>query len=178
MSPDPAKSDLVQQALDQYEQPLLRYARQLLGDPDAARDVVQDAFLQLWKQDPDKVRDGLSSWLYAVCRNRAFDILRKERRMTSLDTDNAAMAWPHPAPSPAARVERDDAQAQVRRLIAALPPAQREVMHLKFGEGMSYKEISRITHKSVSNVGVLLHSAVTRIRQDMARATAPQGGAQ
>ncbi len=177
MSFNPDKQALVHDALNRYETPLLRYARQLLGDLETARDVVQDAFLQLWKQDPDKVRDGLSSWLYAVCRNRALDILRKEQRMTPLEMNDASMAWPHPGPSPAVLAEHKQTNALMRRLIAELPPAQREVMHLKFGQGMSYKEISRITQKSVSNVGFLLHAAVKTIRGHVARQAAAEGGA-
>jgi RNA polymerase sigma-70 factor (ECF subfamily) len=42
---------------------------------------VQDTFLKLWQTDPDTVNGRLAPWLYTVCRNRAVDVCRKERRM-------------------------------------------------------------------------------------------------
>ena len=58
--------------------------------------------------------------------------------------------------------------AAVLRLIDRLPPNQQEVVRLKFQNGFSYKEISRITELSVSNVGFLIHTAVTRLRTEFA----------
>src|SRR5262245_7005067 len=86
------------EALARYEAPLIRYAVQLLGDVEQARDVVQDTFVQLCRADPAEVGDHLSAWLYSVCRNRSLDILRKERRMHVLD---AAALDSHAAPGPA-----------------------------------------------------------------------------
>ena len=70
------------------------------------------------------------------------------------------------APGRAAEAaERDDL---VRGLIARLPANQQEVIRLKFQNGFSYKEIARITQHSVSHVGVLIHTAVTRLRGEWA----------
>ena len=55
-----------------------------------------------------------------------------------------------------------------RSLIDHLPPNQQEVIRLKFQQGFSYKEISRITQLSVTNVGFLIHTAVTRLRREFA----------
>jgi RNA polymerase sigma-70 factor (ECF subfamily) len=53
-------------------------------------------------------------------------------------------------------------------LIDRLPPNQQEVVRLKFQNGFSYKEISRITELSVGNVGFLIHTAVARLRTEFA----------
>jgi RNA polymerase sigma-70 factor (ECF subfamily) len=58
--------------------------------------------------------------------------------------------------------------AALLRLIDRLPANQQEVVRLKFQNGFSYKEISRITELSVSNVGFLIHTAVTRMRAEFA----------
>ena len=68
-------------ALARYEAPLLRYASRLLGDVDRARDVVQDTFLKLCREDPTRLDGHLAQWLFTVCRNRALDIQRKEGRV-------------------------------------------------------------------------------------------------
>jgi RNA polymerase sigma-70 factor (ECF subfamily) len=65
-------------------------------------------------------------------------------------------------------MEQAESQAAVLALIGHLPPNQQEVIRLKFQSGFSYKEISRITSLSVSNVGFLIHTAVTRLRREMA----------
>jgi RNA polymerase sigma-70 factor (ECF subfamily) len=70
-------------------------------------------------------------------------------------------------PSPAAQAERHEDTTHVQRLLAGLPRNQREVVRLKFQNGLSYKEISRITNLSVSNVGFLIHTAIKTLRQQM-----------
>jgi len=59
----------------------------ILKDLDRSRDVVQDTFIRLYKQDVEKVKGGLKSWLFTVCRNRALDVLRKEKRMVAVDNE-------------------------------------------------------------------------------------------
>ncbi len=171
MIPDPGKDRLVNDALNRLEKPLLRYTKRLIGDLDRARDVVQDAFLQLWKQDPNKVNEGLTSWLYTVCRNRALDYLRKEGRLMSMESECAPASWAHPAPLPSTVLEKTETTQRVQRIIEALPVNQREVIQLKFQEGMSYKKISEITGHSVSNVGFLIHTAVKNIRHQLLEPT-------
>lgn len=73
-----------------------------------------------------------------------------------------------PEPRPGAGAERAETQAAVLKLIERLPRNQQEVVRLKFQNGFSYKEISRITSLSVTNVGFILHTAVARLRKEMA----------
>jgi RNA polymerase sigma-70 factor (ECF subfamily) len=67
---------------------------------------------------------------------------------------------------------------RVLALVDSLPAKQREVVRLKFQHGFSYKEISRISGHSVSNVGFILHMAIKRIREEMALAEGRPAGAQ
>jgi hypothetical protein len=67
-----------------YTMPLIRYAAHIIGDIERAREVVQDTFLKLCHQRPAQIRTHLTQWLYTVCRNRALDVRRKERRMTAM----------------------------------------------------------------------------------------------
>jgi RNA polymerase sigma factor (sigma-70 family) len=84
------RDEFVKQALAQYESPLIGYAVGFLHDVERARDVVQDTFIRLYQQDIEKVRDGLKAWLFTVCRNRALDVIRKEKRIVSLEDDAMA----------------------------------------------------------------------------------------
>lgn len=71
-------------------------------------------------------------------------------------------------PRPSAAIEAEEAHAAVLEMIELLPPNQQEVLRLKFQNGFSYKQISRITSLSVSNVGFLLHTAIKRLRTEWA----------
>ena len=156
-------TDWIRGAVDRFERPLVRYATRLLGDPERARDVVQDAFLKLCTQPRDEVEPHLAEWLFTVCRNRSTDVLRKEGRMSHL-SDEEVQVRPGPDPPPGDAVERHEEAAAILRLLEDLPRGQQEVIRLKFQNGFSYKEISRISGYSVSNVGFMIHTGLKTIR--------------
>jgi len=154
----------VRVTLDRYEGPLIRYAARITGGLDQARDVVQDTFLRLWTADRPHIEDHIGEWLFTVCRNRALDVVRKERRMNQL-TEVQEAQWPSSEPTPAAVAERHETTSRVLRELETLSRNQQEVIRLRFQNEMSYKEISRITGHSASNVGVLIHTAIKTLRQ-------------
>lgn len=153
----------VRRAVDRYERPLTLYAARLLGDADEARDVVQETFLKLCTQNREAIDSHLAEWLFTVCRNRALDVLRKESRMTNLSEEHVQRCL-SPIPDPADLAERRDLSARVLDLMESLPTNQREVIRLKFQNGFSYQEISRISGHSVSNVGFLIHAGMKTLR--------------
>lgn len=146
-----------------YEAPLVRYSTRITGDEERARDVVQDAFLRLHRENGNRP-ENVQAWLYAVCRRRALDVLRKETRMKTLDDGQAAVCE-SPLPSQSAALEQSETEVEVLRLLADLPDNQQEVVRLKFQDGLSYRDIAEVTGLSVSNVGYLLHTAVRRLRE-------------
>jgi RNA polymerase sigma-70 factor (ECF subfamily) len=160
--------DILTGAFALHHAPLLRYATRLVGDADRAQDIVQDTFVRLMAQPPDTVDGHLVEWLYTVCRHRAVDVLRQEGRMKSLDTLPPDALPTAAEPRPGATLERAETHDALLRVMDRLPPNQQEVVRLKFQNGFSYQEISRITALSVSNVGFLLHTALRRLRADFA----------
>src|SRR5262245_4168788 len=112
MNPDtePRTSDWMSSALERFEGRLLRYAQRIVGDSDEARDVVQDTFLKLCRQNPAELNGRLAQWLYTVCRNRALDVRRRKSfGGTGADSDiSESLVPPSREPSPtAAAVEHD-----------------------------------------------------------------------
>lgn len=154
-------------ALDRYEGPLLRYAARLVGDTDAARDIVQGCFLELCRQRRDAVEDRVAPWLFSVCRNRAIDQLRRERARAAADP-----ACARDDATPFVPLEREQEVSLVLACMRELPARQQEVLHLKFAQGLRYREIAKVLDTSVSNVGVLIHTAIRRLR-DRVEADAP-----
>jgi RNA polymerase sigma-70 factor (ECF subfamily) len=159
----------------QFEKPLTLYAARLLGDAEAARDVVQETFLRLCSQPRAAVEPRLAEWLFTVCRNRALDVLRKENRMTQL-TDEQVDRCTSPDPDPAAASEQREAAAHVLGLLEKLPANQREVIRLKFQNGFSYREISRISGHTVTNVGYLIHVGMKTLRSQLQLPLHPELG--
>lgn len=157
------REDFVKDALKQYESLLMGYAVTYLHDLDRARDVVQDTFIRLHQQDVEKVRDGVKAWLFTVCRNRALDILRKEKRIVALKEDQLARV-PATRRSPVERIDLEERLFQVHEGLDKLSENQREVILLKFEQGLSYQEIAEVTGLSDGNVGFLLHTGLKRLR--------------
>src|SRR5690606_26317918 len=150
--------------LAEYESPLVGYALGFVHDLDRARDIVQDTFIRLCQQDVAKVKDGLKTWLFTVCRNRALDILRKESRLTALDEKqlrrtDSGLAAPDVSLDQAERVER------LMRYLDRLSENQRTVILMKFRDGYSYQEICAATGLGSGNVGFLIHTGLKRLRE-------------
>jgi RNA polymerase sigma factor (sigma-70 family) len=160
-------SGFLERIFAEQHAPLTRYAARLLGDADRARDVVQDTFVKLMARDPAEINGYAVEWLFTVCRHRALDVLRKEGRMKRFEEGQAERVTTAD-PRPGRLLEQAETQATILSLINRLPPNQQEVVRLKFQNGFSYKEISRITELSVTNVGFLIHTAVARLRAEFA----------
>lgn len=154
----------VRDLVRQYQSPLVRYARSIVRDEHAARDVVQDTFLQLCRQVPKELSGREAAWLFRVCHNTALNRLRKERRMTH-NSETIRSAEVDSDASAAAEAGEDN--ACVLRLIGDLPDNQQKVIRLRFHSGLAYREISEATGLSVTNVGYLLHTALGKLREQM-----------
>lgn len=156
----------IEQAVNDHESALTGYARTYLHDLERARDVVQDTFIRLCRQDPEKVREHLKTWLFTVCRNRCLDVIRKDKRVEPLDE----VRWQKvagTAPPPDEQAEHDEAVADVMRFMDRLTKNQKEVILLKFQQGMSYGEITEVTGLTSGNIGFLIHTGLKRLREMM-----------
>ncbi|MEE8586130.1 MAG: sigma-70 family RNA polymerase sigma factor [Acidobacteriota bacterium] len=160
------KAEWIRQALQEFERPLTRYAARLMGDLERGRDVVQDTFMRLCQEKPPRIRDHLAEWLFTVCRNRALDVLRKESRMSTI-TQTQIDARPGQQPGPLRVVAAREDMSRVSRILSGLPERQQELVRLKFQEELSYREMSRVTGLSETNVGFILHTALKTVRRKL-----------
>ena len=134
------------------ESPLLRFAYGFVGQRETAEDLVQDAFLKLhghW-EEVEQPR----AWLFRCVRNLALNHIRDHRRETELDPEHDT---PGKDDVPEEVLSRMEAVGTVQLLLAELPPEDRELIALKYGEDLKYLQISQRTGLSVSNVGYKLH---------------------
>ncbi|MAB61155.1 MAG: RNA polymerase subunit sigma-24 [Verrucomicrobiales bacterium] len=177
MSSSPRNIDpsavLLRAAMSDFEIPLTKYAVSILGDLEEARDVVQETFLKLYKQDPNRVGLKVKAWLFTVCRNRCYDVLKKNNRISNLEEDQVS-AIPSKDKDPVEIINffegRDEINKNIKilySLIEKLPARQKEVMRLKFQADLTYKEIAETLDISISNVGFIVHSALKNLREAM-----------
>lgn len=158
---------MVRQAVAKYERPLVLYAWRITTNLELAREVVQDTFMKLCDQSPDEVADHLAQWLYTVCRNRALDVVRKEKPMKTLHDPGSQLPDEHSA-VPEAAIEQAETNHQLALAIKDLPSNQQEVLRLKFQHGLSYRDIAKATQLSTTNVGYLIHTGIKTLRQTLA----------
>lgn len=153
-------------AVEDHEGRLLLYARRLVGDAEQARDLVQECFLRLCREDRARVEQHLRAWLYAVVRRLAIDRLRRRAREPSAAP--AAVAEPAVVDDPGDQLAAAEEQRLLLLALDRLPAGHREVVRLRFQHGLSYREIAEVTGHSEGNVGFLLHHAIKRLRHALA----------
>ena len=158
------QTDDFAELLRRFEIPLQQYATRIIGDRERARDVVQETFMELQRGRREELDHAPAKWLFTVCRNRALNVCRKERRMTYLD-EEILEKREGDEPMPNERLEQKEAKGFLLQIVATLPPRQQEILQLKFQNDLSYQEIAEITKLSVSNVGVILHNALKTLRE-------------
>jgi RNA polymerase sigma-70 factor (ECF subfamily) len=131
-----------------YQESLFRHAVGMVGDSDAAADLVQDslvkAYTRLGTCDPDR----FAAWLFRILRNRCKDWLKSRRRRDVPLVDDA-----HAAPAsddPLRTLESTELGQVVSAALARLPEAQREAFLLKHVEGRSYEEMADMLDTGVS----------------------------
>jgi RNA polymerase sigma factor (sigma-70 family) len=159
----------VEELLRRFEVPLLQYATRIIGNNERARDVVQETFIKFHRNGaiaPDKT----ATWLFAVCRNGALNVCRKEKRMMYLD-EAIIESRPDEQPMAFERMEQREASGFLMKILATLPPRQQEVLQLKFQNQLSNQEIAEITRTTANSVGVLIHTALKTLRERFAHAS-------
>ena len=154
-----------------FELPLLQFATRITGDRERARDIVQETFVQFERNAVKTSMNGEpATWLFTVCRNRALNVCRKEKRMLFLE-DEIVPERSDEQPMPHQQLEQKEAANFLLRIVATLPPRQQEVIQLKFQNDLSYQQIAEITKTTANNVGVLIHTALKTLRQKYAEAS-------
>jgi len=140
-----------------YERRAFRIARKLVPGDEDARDLVQEAFLRVFRHlDRFDYKHAFSTWLYRIVNNLAIDHLRRRRRTystSSADEDDEPLeVVDHAAPAPSAALEAVETQGEVRACLEVLAPHFQSVLVLRELEGLPCAEIAEIvgaTHVTV-----------------------------
>ena len=158
--------------VERYEARIYALACSLTGDPETARDAVQEAFIRAHRGLPGfKFGSSFYTWLYRIATNVCLNIVRKEsRRLDNVSLD--AMQDLHGlspdrvfgAGEPQNEIDRVDLRNSIQKVLGALSPDHRAVVVLKDLKDRSQEEIAEILGCSVGTVKSRLSRARARLR--------------
>lgn len=147
---------------DRYGRLVYSIALRVLKDPSQAEDLMQEVFLQVWR-NPGAFAQGrgsLGAWLAVVARNRAVDVLRRRKPDDSVDDVVLASST-----NLASEVERTWMMEKVRQAMGGLPEEQQRSVELAFFEGMTHAEIAARTGDPLGTVKTRIRTALMSLRK-------------
>lgn len=159
--------------VDKYKRRAYGVAVGIVGDPDEALDVVQDAFIKAYYRLSDfRFGSNFYTWFYRLLVNQAIDRWRKAARAATVSFDEAwgsgetsdpgTVAYPK---TPEELAGNRELAEGITRAVAGLPEYHRAVILLREVEGMAYEEIARVLDCSVGTVMSRLHYARAKLKE-------------
>lgn len=141
-------------------------ALRIVGDPDLAREVLQDAFLRSWngRETYDPLRGRVAWWLMGIARNRAIDLLRSRTHQARLRERDAPSALMAAGDAGANALDALGLRRAVTNALAGLPAAQREAIELAYYGGMTQSEIARELGQPLGTIKSRMREAMERLR--------------
>jgi len=151
---------------DRYAGMLSSVLNRILRDTQAAEEILQDIFYQLWRTAArfDASRGSLPGWLVVIARNRAISRLRKHNPAGGEEIGENSVVLPLNLENLVAQREM---LARVKGALEALPREQRAVLELAYFEGMTHSEIARHTGDPLGTVKTRLRTALETLRRNL-----------
>ena len=167
--------------VERYKERAYMIALGIVGTPEEAMDVSQDAFVSAWRS-ARTFRDGrpFYPWFYAILRNKCFNSLRRRRvrRESSLDAArDAGFDVADGAVDPATALERTELREILMGELDRLDPVHREIILLRHFEELSYKEIAAVLECPMGTVMSRLSAARRALRARLEPILAEDSGA-
>jgi RNA polymerase sigma-70 factor (ECF subfamily) len=153
---------------DRYSPMLFGMLTRILNDRQAAEEVLQDIFLQVWRNGAqfDASRGSMPAWLMVMGRNRAISRLRGRRDREVLEENEGDFAGTFVSTQ---NIEEEASRAQMARNVSAalaqLPKEQRQAVELAYFEGMTQSEIAVRTGTPLGTVKTRVRTAMQSLRQ-------------
>ncbi len=147
---------------DRYSSLVYAIALRVLGDTGAAEDVLQDVFIQLWR-NPEAFESGrgrLGAWLGVITRNRSIDRLRKRRPESDISDVVVSVE-----PDLAGEADRAQAMEKVRSALGAMPGPQRNALEMAYFEGLTHSEIAAKTGEPLGTIKTRIRTGLQFLRK-------------
>ena len=158
------KTSEFRKLVEQYHQPVFRFARNLIGDEHDAEDITQEVFLAAFVHlaSYNAKRASLLTWLFTIARNRCVNYLKRTRPVI----DGEAIANTQPAAS-SDDSARNEFWSRLDEALDALPIEQKTAFVLAEIEGLPYADIAHIEQTTLGSVKSRIHRAKQRLRAVM-----------
>lgn len=149
-----------------FYQPLVRFARTLLGGIESAEEIVSDVFLKVWEKRKtlDTVQN-LRLYLYVSTRNTTLNYLSKQRKMQVISLDDLSVDFPSHTLDPEQLMITAEMMRRIAEAVNSLPPRCKMVFRLIREDALPYKEVAEILDISIKTIDNHLAIAVRRISQ-------------
>ena len=160
------------QLIVQYQVPLYNMALRMVGAPDDAADIAQEAFLRAWEKIRTLRDAPFKSWLFQIAANLCYDHFRRGRRYGVLpDDDQGArvVSLGIATPDPQDRAEANERHRLLRESIAALDHDMRMAIILRDVNGMSYDEIAAVLRVPLGTVKSRIARARAAVQERLQR---------
>lgn len=153
------------QLYDRYSGIVYSVALRVLADTAAAEDILQEIFLQLWRNPDvfDGRRGSLGAWLAVISRNRAIDVVRKRHPEVELEEIVVPLEC-----SLEDDTERKRLIERVRGALGGMPALQRAALEMAFFQGLTHTEIAEITGEPLGTIKTRIRSGLMALRKCMA----------
>lgn len=148
-------------------------ALRMCGRRALAEDIVQEAFLSLWRSGSgyDRARGSVRSWVLSAVHNRAVDALRRTGAKAGRDVSDEGIAERLPARDATdAEVERREESRRVRSALDELPADQRQVIELAYFGGLSHSQIAEMLDLPPGTVKGRMRLGLTKLRSALGEA--------
>lgn len=158
------EADTFARLYQQHTHALFNYCLYRVGDPAVAEDLTADTFERAWRARHryNPRRAQFSTWLFTIARRVVIDWQRRQARRPTAEL-SADLANPRPGPHTLA--EEAEEQRRLLRLVRVLSPDDRELIALKFGAGMTNRQIAKVLRKSETAIGSAVYRLVRRLRR-------------
>ena len=173
MTPDPALVTAIRSGdqgamaavYDRYSSIVYAVALRILQHTGAAEDVLQDVFMQLWRNPGafDASRGNMAAWLAVIARNRAIDALRRRRPESDIEDVVVSVE-----PDLASEADRSRAMDKVRGALVAMPALQRSALEMAYFEGLSHSEIAGKTGEPLGTIKTRIRAGLLSLRKVLA----------
>jgi RNA polymerase sigma-70 factor, ECF subfamily len=150
---------------DRYSSIVYAVALRVLQETGAAEDVLQDVFMQLWRNPGafDTSRGNMAAWLAVIARHRAIDALRRRRPENDIADVIVSVE-----PDLASDADRSRAMEKVRGALQTMPSPQRSALEMAYFEGLTHTEIAEKTGEPLGTIKTRIRTGLVSLRKVLA----------